>query len=118
MTDVYIRAEMPEGQGKPEEGYFWGHDAETGKPIQIPLSALPDTPIHVPLTVYVGDNKKIVGDAVIEGNMVEAHIDNELGKELAHFVETGIIQSVSVAFNAPPAIPLLRDGTIRWVKNY
>jgi hypothetical protein len=83
------------------------------------ISHLAEEPVYVPLTIYVGNDRRIIGDARVVGNRVEAVIHPKPGEELFQLAREGIIQSVSVAFNAPPATPIVEDGKhIRWVRNY
>ena len=94
-----------------------GHDPA------IPEEALRElNHVHVPLTVYIGDERRIIGEAVVTGNQIEAYIDQGSHPEstglLCRMIQDGIIQDVSVTFNAPPATPVCRDGSIRWVRNY
>jgi hypothetical protein len=101
-----------------EGPYILGHDADTGLPVDVPVTALPEEPVHVPLVVYVGDEKKVIGDAVVKGDQISAFIEPAVGECLEKLLEHGVIQNISVTFNAPPSVPILRDGTIRWVKSY
>ncbi len=95
------------------------HPEEILEDINVAVEARPSGPVHVPLVIYIGDERKILGDAIIAGNQVEAFIHpGENSKTLGDLVEEGIIQSISVAFNAPPSTPVLKDGTIRWMKSY
>lgn len=76
-------------------------------------------PVKVPLVIYIGEERRIIGEAIVVGNRVEAYITPADEPEvLCRMVENGLIQNVSVAFNAPPAIPVGENGDIRWVKNY
>jgi hypothetical protein len=102
-----------------DQGYVAGYDVQTGEEIKVLASAMPKEPVHVPLVIYIGGVRRIIGDATVEGEQVAAHIhDEEPAKELCHLIENGVIQSVSVAFNAPPSTPVWKDGSIRWEKNY
>jgi hypothetical protein len=104
-----------------EGPYVAGYDADTGETVDVPVGALPEEPVRIPLVVYINEQKKIIGDAVVKGGHIEAHFDpnvQEPIEEVAELIQVGIIQNVSIEFNAPPAVPLLRDGTIRWVKSY
>lgn len=74
--------------------------------------------VHVPLVIYIGDERKIIGEARVIGNCVEAYIIPADGNDLARMVTNGIIQDVSVSFNAPPAVPVDENGHIRWLKTY
>lgn len=82
------------------------------------LSSSPE-PVRVPLVIYVGDDRRIVGDAIVKGNEIEAFIEPAKGRDLVRLVQDGTINSVSVTFNAPPAIPVLgENGHVRWKKDY
>ncbi len=85
-----------------------------------PRSRRPDTeqPIRVPLVIYIGNERKIIGEADVVGEQVTGYIDPRLGKDLGSLVDDGTIQTVSVAFNAPPSTPVFRDGRIKWIRNY
>jgi hypothetical protein len=81
--------------------------------------SLAHEPVRVPLTVYIGEERHILGEAVVVGNHVKAYILPGVGKDLGDLVQNGLIQNVSVTFNAPPATPVLTEtGTIKWVKHY
>lgn len=76
-------------------------------------------PVRVPLTVYIGEERHILGEAVVVGNHVKAYVLPGIGKDLGDLVQNGLIQNISVAFNAPPATPILTEaGRIKWVRNY
>lgn len=76
-------------------------------------------PVRVPLTVYIGDERHILGEADVVGNKVTAYILPGIGRELGDLVTNGLIQNISVAFNAPPATPKITpEGKIKWVRNY
>ncbi len=76
-------------------------------------------PVRVPLTIYIGEERHILGEAVVVGNHVTAHVLPGVGRTLGDLVQNGLIQNVSVAFNAPPATPVLTEaGKIKWVRNY
>ncbi len=77
-----------------------------------------EEPIRVPLVIYIGDERKIIGEADVVGDKVTGYIDPQLGKDLGSLVNDGTIQNVSVAFNAPPSTPVCRDGRIKWIRNY
>jgi hypothetical protein len=80
-----------------------------------------DLPARVPLVIYIGDERKIVGDAVVrQDGIIEAHVDPPKGRHLAELVTIGMIRDVSVTFNAPPAVPILDPDTghVRWKKDY
>jgi hypothetical protein len=78
------------------------------------------THVHVPLQLYIGNQRKIVGEAVVTESGIEAYIDSASYRETAEIlyemITDGVIQGVSVSFNAPPAIPMYENGTIRWMK--
>jgi hypothetical protein len=78
--------------------------------------------VHVPLVVYIGNQRRILGEAVVTGDGIEAYIAEENHGDAVRFlvemITHGVIQNVSVTFNAPPAIPVYKDGNITWVKNY
>jgi hypothetical protein len=85
----------------------------------VPEPRVPSDPVEVPLVIYIGDVRRIIGRAVVTGGEVSAYIDQSLGTaDLVSMITDGVIQGVSVSFNAPPATPVYRDGTIRWEKNY
>jgi hypothetical protein len=63
-------------------------------------------PKTVPLTIYIDDQKHIVGKATVIGRKVHAQIDPSDGRNLETLISTGIITSVSVTFNTDgPAHP-------------
>lgn len=77
----------------------------------------------LPLTVYIGGVRRIIGEAVIEDDgRVEAYIDPkaDIGQALINLVTDGVLQTVSIAFDAPPATPRINpdNGHIDWLKNY
>jgi hypothetical protein len=74
--------------------------------------------IRVPLTIYVGEERRILGHAIVTGNDVQAYYDPVADQPLLQAIQHGTIQSVSLQFNAPPAIPVLEDGHVRWKKAY
>ena len=76
-------------------------------------------PVRVPLVIYIGEERRIIGDAVVKGNEIEAFIDPPKGRTLAKAIEQGVIDNVSVTFNPPPAVPVLNeDGHVQWRKTY
>jgi hypothetical protein len=76
-------------------------------------------PVRVPLTIYIGEERHILGEAVVVGNHVRCYILPGIGKDLGDLVQNGLIQNVSVAFNTPPATPKITPaGRIKWVRNY
>lgn len=56
-------------------------------------------PQTVPLKVYIGTDRRIVGTATIVGNEITGQLDFEEGDVLAQFVERGVIGGVTVSFN-------------------
>ena len=80
-----------------------------------------DLPARVPLVIYIGDERRIVGDAVVmPDGQIEAHVDPPKGRHLAELIQNDIIKNVSVTFNAPPAVPFFDPvtGHVRWKKDY
>jgi len=93
----------------------------TGEAPDIPKQSTPGDRRRVPLTVYIGGIKRIVGYAEVEGDQIEAYIDPkaDIVQALLDLVADGVIQTVSIAFNAPPATPVIDDGgRVIWHKNY
>jgi hypothetical protein len=93
----------------------------TGDVPDIPRQPTAGDRRRVPLTVYIGGIKRIVGYAEVEGDQINAYIDPkaDIGQILVNLVTDGVIQTVSVAFNAPPATPVVgKDGQVNWLKNY
>lgn len=93
----------------------------TGDVPDIPKQPTAGDRRRVPLEVYIGGIRRIVGHAEIEGDRIDAYIDPkaDIGQILVDLVTDGIIQTVSVAFNAPPATPVVdKDGRVNWHKNY
>jgi hypothetical protein len=67
---------------------------------------IPDEPKTVPLSVYLGDKKFIVGTATVIGRKVHAQIKPEDGRELEYLVQRGLIDGITVRFStAGPAVP-------------
>lgn len=54
----------------------------------------------VPLVVYIGGERRIVGDAEVVGNEIHAHIAE--GGHLERMISDGVISTVSVGFEIPP----------------
>jgi hypothetical protein len=80
-----------------------------------------DDRFTVPLTVYIGGVRRIIGTARVEGDQIEAYIDpkEHVGKALTDLIANDVIRDVSIAFNAPPATPRINpEGQIDWLKNY
>lgn len=102
------------------EGLFYFYRTSEYVPVEsVPEPPAGEEPVRVPLVIYIGDDRKIIGDAIVkQDGEIEAFIDPVKGRDLAHLVERGILQNVSITFNAPPAIPQLEDGHIRWKKDY
>jgi hypothetical protein len=93
----------------------------TGEVPDIPKQQTAGDRRRVPLTVYIGGIKRIVGNAEVEGDQINAYIDPkaDIGKALIDLVNNGVLQTVSIAFNAPPATPVVdKDGQVQWHKNY
>ena len=87
----------------------------------VPKQLTRDDRRRIPLTVYIGGVKRLVGVAVMEGDEVEAYIDPkaDIVEALVDLVSSGVLQTVSIAFNAPPATPVINnEGQINWHKNY
>lgn len=79
----------------------------------------PDEPVRVPLVIYIGGIKRIIGDALVRGNMVEAYIDPVKGRTLERSIIDGTLTTVSIEFNPAPAVPVLNeDGHVTWRKDY
>jgi hypothetical protein len=79
--------------------------------------------VHAPLTVYFGSGRVAIGEAVVSGGNIEAHIDGETSPDVAEIlyrmIVAGVILDVSVTFNAPPATPVCgTDGSVKWMKNF
>ena len=98
------------------------HPHVTGEIPGIPKQPNPGDRRKLPLTVYIGGVRRIIGEAVIEDDgRVEAYIDPkaDIGQALINLVTDGVLQTVSIAFDAPPATPAIdTDGRIKWLKNY
>jgi hypothetical protein len=100
------------------------HPHVTGEIPGIPKQPNPGDRRKLPLTVYIGGVRRIVGEAVIEDDgRVEAYIDPkaDIGQALIDLVTDGVLQTVSIAFDAPPATPWIdpKDPEhIQWLKNY
>lgn len=95
----------------------------TGEIPDIPRQLRGEDRRRVPLTIYIGGVRKIIGFAVVEDDgKVEAWIDPkaEIGDALIDLVQSGTVQTMSLAFNAPPATPRVNQetGQIDWLKNY
>lgn len=74
--------------------------------------------ITVPLVIYVGDERRVIGDAVITGGEVRCFVDKIRGGKILEEIREERLTSLSVEINPPPATPVLRDGHVRWVKDY
>lgn len=88
-----------------EEGlldhYPYGVPYVKDAPLQIPAE-----PKKVPLVIYVGGERRIIGTATITDNEVASYIDRDDGQELERLIQSGIIGSVSITFKSDgPAIP-------------
>lgn len=94
----------------------------TGEHPDIPKQPTPGDRRMVPLTVYIGGIRRIIGEAVIEDDgRFEAYLDpkTEIGDALVDLVQSGVLQTASLAFNAPPATPVVdNEGHVEWHKNY
>ena len=91
--------------------------------LSVPKQPRPGDRRRVPLTVYIGGIRRIIGEAVVEDDgRIEAYIDPkaDIGQALVDLVQEGVLQTVSIAFNAPPATPRIdpETGAISWHKNY
>lgn len=100
------------------------HPQITGQHPAIPRQLKGDDRRRVPLTVYIGGVRRIIGVAVVENDGgVEAYIDPkaDYGQALIDLVQGGVLQTMSLAFNAPPATPYIDPNDpehIQWLKNY
>jgi hypothetical protein len=93
----------------------------TGEVPDIPKQPTAGDRRRIPLEVYIGGIRRIVGHAEIESDRIDAYIDPkaDVGQALIDLVSEGVLQTVSIAFNAPPATPVVDDsGRINWHKNY
>jgi hypothetical protein len=95
----------------------------TGEVPAIPKQLKPGDRRRIPLTIYIGGVRRIIGEAVLEDDgRVECYIDPkaDLGDALIDLVQSGVLQTMSLAFNAPPATPRVdpKSGRIDWLKNY
>lgn len=62
-------------------------------------------PVRVPLVIYIGGERRIVGSAVVTGKEVECHINPDVNSDiLADLIKKEVIKNVSISFNAIPAI--------------
>jgi hypothetical protein len=80
------------------------------------MPGLNTEPVTVPLVIYIGDERRIIGEANVVCGVVEAHIHpaTEGSKDLADLITGDVIRSVSLTFNAPPALPFFEDGRVKW----
>lgn len=78
--------------------------------------------VTVPLVIYIGGERRIIGHAVVKGGEVRCFVDktreNEVLEELLEDIREGRLTSLSVEINPPPATPVLRAGHVAWVKDY
>jgi hypothetical protein len=101
---IEIKAEI-------DDAYPEGYQMEPG--------ALGEGAIKVPLTIYIGEERRIIGDAVLTPDgIIQGYVTPQRDRILRDLLDDGVVQSVSITFNAPPAIPVFKDGTVRWVRNY
>lgn len=60
----------------------------------------------VPLVIYIGETRKIVGTATVYGDNIIGHLDEEKDEGLAKLIQEGVITSASLSFKtAGPAYP-------------
>jgi hypothetical protein len=112
-------AQLPSGALPSVERYLrgiaFGEPEIVGEIPDLPdgftFQALPGSPQTVPLTIYIGEEKHIVGTATVIGRKVHAQITSRDGRHLEQLVQQGIIDGVSVYFStvgpAMPAHPVL-----------
>jgi hypothetical protein len=81
------------------------------------ITVLPEEPVYVPLVIYIGEDRRIIGDARVTGNRVECYIHPDPGNDLCEMVRKGVLQTITVSFDAPPRTPVLEGEHIRWMRN-
>jgi hypothetical protein len=78
--------------------------------------------ITVPLVIYIGGERRVIGTAVVTGDEVRCFVDktrdDEILEELLEEIREGRLTSLSVQINPPPATPVLRAGHVAWVTDY
>ena len=74
--------------------------------------------ITVPLVIYIGDERKIVGNAVVTGEEIRCFIHESRSDDILDALRRGRLTHLSVQINPPPATPLVIDGKVKWVKDY
>lgn len=74
--------------------------------------------ITVPLVIYIGDERRIVGNAVVTGTEVRCFVHASRSGDVLKWIRERVITNLSVTVNPPPATPLVIDGKVKWVKDY
>lgn len=78
--------------------------------------------ITVPLVIYIGDERRIVANAVVTGEEVRCFVHESrrgdfLG-DIMDWIRREEVNGLSVTINPPPATPLVIDGKVKWVTDY
>ena len=62
----------------------------------------------VPLVIWIGEEKRIVGEATVIGNIVHGQIDEIDGAVLIQMITEGVVDELTVSFkNSEPVHPVL-----------
>jgi hypothetical protein len=78
----------------------------------------PEEDVTVPLVIYIGGERRILGHAVITGDEVQCFMDGNNAFGLLEGIRKGWLTHLSVQINPPPATPVVRDGHVTWVTDY
>lgn len=84
-------------------------------------NSIPEEGRSLRLDVYVNNERLISGMAKIVGNDIKAYLDDfPETQTLECLAKQGIINSVSVIFNAPPAVPVYDEAKNRnrFIENF
>jgi hypothetical protein len=82
----------------------------------------PEEDVTVPLVIYIGGERRVLGHAVVTSEEVQCFLDESRSAELLEEIREGIregwLKNLSVQINPPPATPVVRDGHVTWVTDY
>jgi len=92
---------------------------DDGRPYIIASGAFGEDDQRVPLVIYFGEERHVIGEAIVRRDgTAEVSVNSNAGPDLAELLQSGAVRGVcfSVHPDIPP--PVYRDGTIRWERDY
>jgi hypothetical protein len=108
QTEESLRKQIDELNREQEESSVASYEAGWEFPAKVATHA-PAKSHTIPLTIMIGNEKRIVGTAEVAGEEVLCRIDDDpSGQQLIRMITDGVVDHLSVSCRiAPPAQPML-----------